>query len=254
MPQRYFPGMLAGKWTLRVYLLMLPWLFGCGGSAVNFTYPPEQIEFPQGGFQMPDIFLGVIGDLRPTQQRSGQGKFLGITYPADESWAEPVTTLYRRALSQDLSQTQLVSLVPLQAQADYTIEADIMSLSCRLQRSPASFLLPLGIGLGVGFALGEDTSDRLKTGIAAGVIGLLVIPLPAKHRAEVEVRMRLKDLDGQVVWEQQCLGEVAEGVVLGATARDDQKMIDKYLTKAVKRCNACLLGQLRQELVTLGGT
>jgi hypothetical protein len=232
----------------------MPAFFGCGGSAVTFTYPPETLQFPAGGFQTPDIYLGVMKDLRPNDQRTGKGRFVSITFPSDEAWSEPVTSIYRQALTQDLSQTDLVSLVPLPAQADYTLEADILSFTTRLKRSAASFLLPVGVGMGLGLALGEDSSDKVKVGIAASVIGLLLIPLPARNHATVEVRMRLIDLDGQVVWEQQCLGEVDEGKAVNATARDDQKIVDEYLTRAVKRCNACLLGQLRQELVTLGGS
>jgi hypothetical protein len=235
------------------YLMAITALAGCGGSAVTFTYPPETLQFPAGGFQIPDIYLGAMQDLRPTEQRTGKGRFVSITFPSDEAWSEPVTSIYRQALTQDLTQTDLVSLVPLPAQADYTLEADILSFSCRLKRSAATYLLPIGVGMGLGLAVGEDSSDKLKTGIAASVIGLLLIPLPTRNQATVEVRLRLLDLDGQVVWEQQCRGEVDEGKALNATARDDQKLVDEFLTRAVKRCNACLLGQLRQELVTLGG-
>lgn len=254
MSRRGYVSLRFSKTAAAVCLLALAGVLGCGGSGINFTYPPETLQFPASGFRIPEVFVGVIKDLRPNEQRTGEGRLVSLTFPSDESWNEPVTSIYRQALTQDLTQTDLVNLVPLQAQADYTLEADILSFTSRLKRSAASYLLPVGIGMGLGLALGADSSDKVKTGIAASVIGLILIPLPAKNTSTVEVRMRLLDLDGQVVWEQRCVGEVDEGLALNATARDDQKMVDEYLTRAVKRCNACLLGQLRQELVTLRGS
>jgi hypothetical protein len=232
---------------------MLPWLSSCGSSAIQFNYPAEAVDLSSAGFQMPDVYLGAMRDLRPADQRSGQGHFVGITYPADEAWEMPVTSLYRDALAQDLNQTHLVALVPLQGQADYTFEADILSFKCRLKRSPISFLLPIAVGMGVGLAVGEDQSDRIKVGVAASVVGLLAIPLPSKHRAEAEVRMRVLDSGGDVVWEKSCLGEVDDNVNLTITARNDQKYVDRFLTKALKKCNACLIGQFRQEILLAGG-
>ncbi len=233
-------------------LVLLPWISSCGGGNVTFHYPDELIDFQPSSFSMPDVYLGVIGDLRPTAQKTGQGRFVGLTYPSDENWNQPVTTLYRNSLAQDLNQTHLVTLVPLQAQADYIVEADILSFSCRLQRSVLALLLPIGIGMGIGMALGEDSSDRLKVGIAASVAGLLAIPLPVQHRAEAQVRLRLRNPEGNVVWEKTCMGEVKERINLSATARDDQKLVDRFLTKALKKCNACLLGQLRQDVLLAG--
>jgi len=46
-----------------------------------------------------------------------------------------------------------------------------------------------------------------------------------------------------------CLGEITKNRWEGMTSRKDQQWVDEYLTVAVKRCNACLLGQLRQALV-----
>ena len=34
----------------------------------------------------------------------------------------------------------------------------------------------------------------------------------------------------------------------------DQELVNEHLTKAVKRANACLLGQLRQEFLSQAGS
>jgi hypothetical protein len=227
-------------------------LAGCGGPDVSFHYPAERIDFSGHPVAPPSIFLGEVRDLRPGAQREGQGFFVGITYPADRDWDRPVTQIYRQALLQDLTQTSLVEVVPLVGQADYTLEADILSLHCRLQRSPITFLMPVAAGMGVGMAVGEDSGDRVKKGAIIGLAAMMALPLPTEHRAEAEVRLTLRDPQGQVVWTRSCLGEVDERPFVGAFDRSDQKRVDRYLVKAVKRCNACLLGQLRQELMTVG--
>jgi hypothetical protein len=51
-----------------------------------------------------------------------------------------------------------------------------------------------------------------------------------------------------VVWQQTCLGEVAGRIYAPVTSREDKRQAEKTLPRAVKRCNACLLGQLRQFL------
>jgi hypothetical protein len=246
---RNLPRRLRLACFLLAGLAMLPWLASCGNQQVNFHYPGEQIDFSLLQRPKPSIFIDLVRDLRPEAQRLGQGHFLGITYPSDEAWDKPVHQIYREALVQDLTQTQLVEVVPLARQADYVLTVDLISFGSRLQRSPVSFLLPLAGGMGVGLAVGEDTSDRLKTGMVVGVAALLAVPLPTSHRAGCEAKMQLQDRQGEVVWEQTCLGEVNDTVYVTATARSDQSLVDKFLTKAVKRCNACLLGQLRQILI-----
>ena len=240
--QRVSCGLLVG-------LCLLPWLASCGRPTVDFSYPAEQIDFSLLQRSQPSIFIDLVRDLRPAEQRLGEGRFIGITFPGDEQWGMPVHQVYREALVQDLTQTQMVEVVPLAGQADYTLTADLLSLGCRLQRSPASFLLPLAAGMGAGMALGEDSSDRVKTGAALGAAALLAVPLPTSHRATCEVRLSLRDRDGEPVWEQSCLGEVSETIYVTATSRNDQELVEKHLTRAVKRCNACLLGQLRQILI-----
>ncbi len=248
MPRK-LPCQLRLSGFLLAGLTMLAWLSSCGTQHVSFHYPGEQLDFSLLQRPKPSIFIDLVRDLRPEAQRLGQGHFLGITYPSDEAWDKPVHQIYREALVQDLTQTQLVEVVPLARQADYILTVDLVSFGSRLQRSPISFLLPVAGGMGVGLAVGEDTSDRLKTGALVGVAALLAVPLPTSHRATCEARMHLENRQGEVVWEQTCLGETDEIVYVTATARSDQSLVDKYLTKAVKRCNACLLGQLRQILI-----
>jgi hypothetical protein len=95
---------------------------------------------------------------------------------------------------------------------------------------------------------GETPSDRIRTGVVAGLVLMIATPMPTAHRAECEVRLTLRDGAGEVVWQQTCLGEIAGRIYVPATSRDYKKQAEKTLPRAVKRCNACLLGQLRQFL------
>lgn len=238
-------------------LVLLPLLLAvasCGGPRVAFIYPDEAIDFRLPGQKMPALYIDTVTDMRSPAQREGQGHFFQITYPRDEAWEVPATVIYAEALAQDLEQTHLVELVPLPAQADYILSVDLLSLGCQLKRSPANFALAAGIGAGAGLALGDDGSHRVKLAVALAAVSLLAVPTSAAHRAEAEVRMILRDRNGEVVWRKACLGEVEENVHVTATARPDQKMVDRFLTKAVKRANACLLGQLRQAFNDLNDT
>ena len=227
-------------------------LAGCGSPNVSFHYPAEQVDMSLAMERTPSVFIGEIRDLRPDDQREGRGWMVGITYPSDRNWDRPVDQIFRKAILQDLTQTRMVEVVPLVGQADYTLEADILSMHCRLQRSPFSFMMPMAGGMGIGMAVGEDGGDRVKTGLAIGALAMMALPLPTEHRAEAEVRLTLRDPQGQIVWTRTCLGEVDEKPFIAAFDRADQKRVDRYLVKAVKRCNACLLGQMRQELLTEG--
>jgi len=224
----------------------------CGGGKIVFVYPDEVLDFQLRNLKMPTVYMDSVTDLRPPLQRDGQGHFFTITYPKDVAWEVPATQIYAEALAQDLAQTHLVELVPLQAQADYVLSLDLLSLTCQLQRSAASFLLTGAIGAGAGLALGEDGSDRVKLGVVLAAIGMVAIPVPTQNHAEAEVRLTLKDRTGNVVWQRSCLGEVSEKKYLTPTSREDQKLVNAHLTKAVKRANACLLGQMRQFLLENG--
>jgi hypothetical protein len=233
-------------------LAILPVVLGvssCGGGKVTFVYPDEAMDFQQRNLKMPAIYIDTVTDMRPMEQRQGQGAFFKITYPSDESWEVPATQIYAEALAKDLEQTHLVELVPLHSQADYIISVDLLSMGCQLKRSAGSFLLTGALGAGVGYALGGDPSHSAKLAVTLGVIAMLAIPVPTKNHAEAEVRMTMKDRTGNVIWQETCRGELDTKKYITATSRQDQELVNEHLTKAVKKANACLLGQLRQEFI-----
>lgn len=235
-------------------VLVLLGMASCGTQEIVFVYPDEALDFQLRNLKMPAVYIDTVTDMRPLEQRSGQGHFFTITYPKDEAWEVPATQIYAEALAQDLDQTNLVELVPLHAQADYILSMDLLSLSCKLKRSPASFLLAGAIGMGAGMALGDDSSHRIKLGVALAAITMVAVPVPTNNHAEAEVRLTLKDRTGNILWQKSCLGEVDEKKYLTATAREDQQLVNEHLTKAVKRANACLLGQMRQFLLENAGS
>jgi hypothetical protein len=223
---------------------------GCGQEYAGFPYADEQYAYPTAALDLPLVHLGEVRDLRPAVQHTGEGRFTGITYPKDRNWELPVTAMYRDALIKDLSQTHLAELVPLRSQADFILEAEIESFHIRMTRSGASFMVPPAVALVAGFLLGDDIGSALKRAGVLTVITYGAIPLPTKQRAEVVVRLVLRDLDGHVVWEQTCLGEVEDKVGEAATSRREKMYAERYLPQAVKRANACLLGQMRQFLLS----
>ena len=109
------------------------------------------------------------------------------------------------------------------------------------------------MGAGLGMALGTDNgSHRAKLGTALAVVGMLAIPVPTTDKAEAEVRLTLKDTSGNVVWQASCLGQYEGKKAITLTARLDQQLVNEHLTRAVKRADACLMGQLRQFLTQRG--
>jgi hypothetical protein len=240
LPTRWF--------ALALVPLLLCGLSSCSHQIVNFPYPAETIVYPGSGGTLPRIHISRITDQRPDDQRKGQGHFTGITFPSDESWDPAVSDIYRDALTRDIAQTQLAELTPLPAQAAYTIEAVIHSFHCRMERSGVSFLLPTGVGMLGGFMWGDDTSGRMKRGAALGIVALGVIPVPLHVMAEAEVELILRDSGGEIVWQEVCIHVVEDDRGVPAVSRPDKSLAEKYMPQAVKRCNACLLGQLRQFL------
>ena len=234
--------MMAGVMALAS--LIFP-LGGCGGGQVSFHYPGETMVYPTLGDEPPALFVEFINDLRPGSQRGGSGGLVTSRFPSDENWDLPVAQIYYQALVQDLTHTDLLQLVPLRSQADYVVEVDLNHMGCKVSRQAAGYLLTGAAGAGVGYALGGS-------GAAAAVgalLGIGAIPVPTRLRAVCEVRLRVYDTHHEPFWEQTCLGEITKDVWDGITSRKDQQWVDEYLTVAVKRCNACLLGQLRQALV-----
>jgi hypothetical protein len=243
------PRSLAGprarvRACLVVLLLALPLLGACSTSRIGFPYPQEAGGLVYGGKGAPRVLLGQVEDVRPQEQQEGQGHFGTITFPKRRALLRPMVDLYRDALAQDLASTEVVTLVPSAAQAGFVLSAEIFNLDCRQIRSPGVFVLPAAAGLTAGLATGKTSSDRLKSGIVIGFALMLAVPMPARLQAESEVRLTLRDMEGRTVWQQTCKGEIAEQVYLPVTAREDKKYAEKYLPRAVKRCNACLLGEL----------
>lgn len=236
---------LATAWGM---VAILTALGGCGSQRITFIYPDEAVNMALVGSRTPALFLDTVSDLRPAVQRQGQGHFLTITFPKDKAWEAPATRIYAEALTQDLDQTGLVELVPLASQADYLVSADILSFTCQLKRSATSYLLTGVIGGAAGVALGGGGSHSAKLGTAMALGAMMAIPVPTTHRAEAEVRLTLRDNRGEIVWQKACLGEVEDRSYITPTARQDQDLVNRNLTRAVKRANACLVGQLRQFL------
>lgn len=234
---------------LLVALLVIAQLTACAGSGkIRLNYPGETLVFPHLDDEAPRLYIDLVNDLRPESQRAGHGRFSTIRFPSDNAWEAPVNQIYFQALVQDLTQTNLVELVPMRSQADYILEIDLEHLACRLSRSGAAYFLTALGGGGLGWMLGQSPGA-----VAVGaVVGIGAIPVPTRIRAVSQVQLRVYDHQGDLFFEQTCLGQITRDVWEGLTSRKDQEWVDEYLTVAIKRCNACLLGQLRQALVEAG--
>ncbi len=228
--------------------VMTSLLAGCGAEKVTFRYPGETMSFPSTGQPIPTLYVDLVNDLRPGAQRSGEGAVADINFPSDENWTMPVNQVYYQALIQDLTQTNLVSVVPLRSQADYILEVDLLHMGCKIKRSVAGFALAGVAGGAVGYAIGQNGGAAA----VGALLGIGAIPVPAKMKAVCEVNLRVYNQQHDPFFEEACLGEITKDKWEGMTSRKDQAWVDEFLTVAVKRCNACLLGQLRQALVEAG--
>ncbi len=247
-----FEFRLPSRLRICALIPVLLMLASCGSDKIVFLYPDEQMDMSLRNLKMPTIYIEDIVDMRPLEQRMGDGHFFSIKFPKDESWSRPAAEVYAEALVQDVAQTQLVDVVSLRSEADYVLSAGLLSLGCEFKRSVTSFLVPATAGMGAGMLIGDDSSERVSTGIALGLLAVLAIPMPSHAGAEAQVQLTLKNNQGDVLWQETCLGEYDGRVFATATARQDQEYVDRFLTSAVKRCNACLLGQMRQKLIQLG--
>jgi hypothetical protein len=224
-------------------------LVGCGaGRDIVLEYPAESLVFPPVSEQTPRLYVEFVNDLRPGTQREGEGGLATARFPADASWSQPVGQVYYQALVQDLTQTALVEVVPLRSQADYTLEIDLQHMGCKISRNLGGFALTGLAGAGLGYAVSGSGGGAA----AGGVVGMAAIPIPATMRAVCQVRLRVYDAGRELFWERECLGAITKRIWEGMTSRKDQQWVNEYLATAVKRCNACLLGQLRQALVEAG--
>lgn len=223
-------------------------LAGCSREPIVLHYPEEHVVFPAQGRVRAKLFVELINDVRPLDQREGAGAFTSVYFPADDEWDRPVTRIYYEALVQDLMQTQLVELVPMRSQADYVLEIDLLQLGARMTRSAGGYVMAGAAGAGLGYVLSQSAG-----GAAVGAaVGIGAMPVPGRMHAVTEVRLRLFDTQREPFWDRTCLGEQVKSIWTGVTSRSDQAWVDTYLTVAIKRCNACLLGQLRQALLAEG--
>ena len=217
---------------------------GCSRAPIVLHYPDERLVFPKLGDEPPTLFVEFVNDMRPDTDRLGPGSFATVHFPADDEWDRPVSQIYYEALVKDLGQTQLVEIVPLRSQADYVLEVDLLRLGAKVSRGGGSYTLAAAAGAGLGYIVAQGVGGA----IVGALIGVGAMPAPARVEAVTEVRLKLHDNAAAPVWEQACRGEMTKSMWAGVTSRSDQAWVDKYLTVAIKRCNACLLGQLRQAL------
>ncbi len=224
--------------------LALAVLSGCGTSRVTFNYPGETLVFPHQGLP-PAIYVATVNDLRPGRQRAGDGSSSDTRFPSDDQWDRSVAQIYYEALVQDLTQTNAVAVSTTRAEADYVLTVDLLHMGCAARRSSTGWLASALLGAGAGWAAGQSP----WAAVGGAILGVAAIPVPTRVRAVCEVRLSVSEPDGTPVWSETCLGQMTDSRWEGMTARKDQEWVDRYLTVAVKRCNACLVGQLRSELV-----
>jgi len=84
------------KWLLLITLGLI--ISGCGQGNVQFPYPDEQSNYPVPANGMPTVYIAGIVDVRPIEQKRGQGIFMDLTFPSNRKWAKSVDSMYRQAL------------------------------------------------------------------------------------------------------------------------------------------------------------
>jgi hypothetical protein len=230
--------------SILAIVLVVAWIGGCSKERVSFRYPGENLVFPNVGMP-PTIYVDYVNDLRSESQRSGEGSSSDARFPSDDEWDRPVAQIYYEALIQDLTQTNAVAVADTRDEADYVLSVDLLHMGCAVKRNATGWLASALLGAGAGWALGHNPGAA----IVGAVVGVGAVPVPTRVRAVCEVRLRVAEITGEPIWEATCLGEITDGGWESMTARKDQTWVDRYLTVAVKRCNACLVGQLRTELV-----
>lgn len=242
----------SSRFWVSCLLLSVIFLGGCNDYRVRFLYPQEN----RGDYfeERPEtsLFVAEPEDLRPSRQREGAGMFHSIWFPGDEKVDQPMTRIVLRALLQDLNQTRVAALVQNPANADYELRTQVLDMTTHLKRPLGAWAIPLATGVAVGAALsiGSDggLSDGLKTGAVGVVLGTF-LPAPAHTEARVTLRLELLDRDTQeVVWSTRCEGRYRKNLRLSLSARKDKEIAEEYLPRALKRANACAVGQLYAHL------
>ena len=236
--------------SVRIPLILLTLLLlaGCNDYRVRFLYPREG----RGAYftERPEVSLYVAEpvDLRPSEEREGKGWLVTRHFPSDEHLDQTATRITMRALLQDLNQTQLAVLVRNPDNADYLLETRLLNMTTTLHRPITAWAVPLASGVAVG-ALASINSDGgashfLKTGAVGVIIGTM-FPAPADLRGHVRLEVDLVEPgSGEVVWSTTCEGEFKRSMAISMASRDDQRLVEDFLPKALKRANACAVGQL----------
>jgi hypothetical protein len=224
---------------------------GCGNDyRVRFLYPREGASNTFNENPPYSLFVSEPEDLRSSAERRGRGFFQTLHFPSDEKLDRPASQIVRRALMQDLLQTRMASLVQNPANADYVLSSQLLSMTTKLSRPASAWIYPLATGVAAGAIgyLDVDTSHGIKLGLVGAFLGTF-LPAPAKTEAMVEVRLELRDREtNELVWSTNCFGSHRRMIRLGLTAREDKRIAEDFLPKALKKANACAVGQLYAHL------
>ncbi len=226
-------------------------LAACSHYTVVLRYPKESANiFTER--PATSLYVAQPADLRSQKEREGKGAFVSLRFPADDKLDVPVASVVRRALMQDILNTRVARLVQNPENADYLLHTQVLSMTTKLKRSGKQFAVPVLAGLGVGFAAGAGAD--LSHGIKVGLVGMLLgtfIPLPTETEGVVELRLELRDREtNEVVWNTTCTGSEKQKVAISISAREDKKLAERFLPAALKRANACAVGQLYQFLLS----
>ena len=236
-------------WQRRIpilWLLSLLALGGCNDYRVRFVYPREAQRNYFNERPQSTLYVSEPEDLRSSTERRGRGMIQTLHFPSDEKLDRPAAQIVRRALMQDLLQTQVASLVQNRDLADYELSSQLLSMTTRLSRPMSAWALPLatGVALGTYAWLDVDASHGIKLGLVGALLGTF-LPAPARAEAVVEVRLELRDRrSDELVWSTTCQGRQARTIRLGLSAREDKRIAEDFLPKALKKANACAVGQL----------
>jgi hypothetical protein len=222
---------------------------GCSNYVVHLQYPEESGNFFNDR-PSTAIFVAEPQDLRPQKEREGKGVIVNMRFPSDSHMDFPMTSVVRRAMMQDILGTRVARLVQNPDNADYTLDTKLLSMTTELHRGTKQFVVPIMVGIAVGLAAGAgtDVSHGVKWGLVGMILGTF-IPLPTDTEGIVEMRLELRDQrSGEMVWSTNCTGLEKDRPAISISAREDKKLAERYLPPALKRANACAVGQLYQYL------
>jgi hypothetical protein len=236
------------KALVLLLVLALPLVSGCNDYRVRFLYPRES----RGDFfdERPEVSLYVAEpeDLRSSTERKGRGFINTLHFPSDDKLEQPPSRIVLRALLQDLNQTRIAALARSPERADYVLTSQLLSMTTKIERPLSAWAVPISTGIAVGLlsGIGSDggVSHMVKTGLVGVVLGTM-LPAPARTTGQVEVRLELRErVTDEVVWSTTCTGSYQRTIRLSMSAREDQRIAEDFLPRALKRANACAVGQL----------